>query len=72
MLKSYQVTTWLPDDDDPHRGGFGNIDVLIDENEIERLRNSEPPAFLLTYVDDMSEWWIPVSNINQISEVHDG
>lgn len=71
MLKPYQITAWLPNADDPTSGAFGDIDVLIDENEIQRLHNPEPPEFLLAYVDDMDEWWIPVRNINQISEVQD-
>lgn len=71
MLKPYQITAWLPNADDPTSGVFGDIDVLVDENEIQRLHNPEPPEFLLAYVDDMDEWWIPVRNINQISEVQD-
>lgn len=67
MLRPYTITSWVPTDDHPD-GVFGERECLIDDAELERLREVKTPRFLVIYVDDMKKLMVPVDCIDQILE----
>lgn len=67
-LRPCSIIAWIPNEDDPNQGAFGEIKGLISHNEILKLRDPNPPKFLMIYVNDMDKWYVPTGNINQILE----